>query len=605
VAPKTLEKSSSPVSLKHYLFFILAVLLMMHWFALPKITHISKTDSDNVRYEALSLPTDIHIRNEGGGGHSYHLTIQYSKGQQTLYHLHIQNCLKRVIVNGFPFSFPLNKACNFATGMVLDLKRQLLEGTNHLRIDTQAPGLAIGPVIFSGALTLSDILGCLLLSGICIAMTHFLRQQTGSVVAGILLSSALLLYAYVMTHTTFMWKKYDLPQHLEYITYISEHWRWPTTYHGFLTYHPPLYYTLQAIWLAIINWLGSFSAIEALRSFSMACFMGSSLFNIMTLRKLIKHNLAFHLSVAFLVFYPGAVITAARIDSNLLFYTFFSGSLYFLTCWMHTTRTRDMAWAIAMCGLGIASRTNAILLLPLFGLATLYMWRRHGHHIMLDHLRSVAIWCGILVMLLSALVNFGRPAYDNLTTQHDREYLVGNADYLASIAGGLRISNRWHHYLTFNIKEYFDPPYFNVWNNSGGRLFFWDSVLKSSMYGEFSYPNPIIAYYLNWMLLCLVLYIPFSVLCETRRLRQQPEWLMLFLTFLIPVLGLAANRILHPIACSQDFRYVYPVIAALCGLVGFSIQQHLLHRRHLFAMAGTVLIICFVTLSLMFFANMH
>lgn len=594
------------VTIKHCLVVLAALLVLMHYFAFPHISNVKKETPQNGIAENLLLPLNIHIRNEGAGPQTYYIEIQYKEGQQTKFYIHTQGCMNRLTINGFPVVFPLNKGCNFAKGMAIELERHLLPGTNNVRIDTQTPGVAIGPVTFSGKLALSDILGSLVVAVSCILMILFLRKHTKDYLSGFILAASFILCVYVMTHTTFMWKKYDLPQHLEYITYIANNLKLPSTYQGFLTYHPPLYYTVQAVLLGVTNWLASFNTLESIRVFNMIFFLGSSIFSMLTLRRIIKHNLAYYTSIAFLLFYPGGIVASARIDSDLLFYTFFSGTLYFLLRWVQTAKTRKCAWALIMCGLAIATRTNALVLLPLFGLAGLYVWYKHSFTVLWSHRKSVAVTIGIIILLLGAVVNFGRPAYENIMMHRNQEYIVGNADYLASIARSLRVPNQLKHYLHFNTQEYFNPPFFNVWSNRGGRLFFWNTVLKSSMFGEFSYPNAIIAYYLNWVLLCLVLFVPFSMLCEIPRLKKQPEWLMMLFALFIPIMGLAANRILHPIACSQDFRYVYPAIAAFCGLVGFSIQQHLYDRRRaIIAIAGIALVICFVTLSLLFFLKMH
>lgn len=584
------------------LLFIAMLLAAMHWFALPKI---SLTSIKNIQgtYRGL-LPAHIHIKNEDSGAHTYALTIHYAPPQQALFRLYPQNCLSRITLNGFPVAFPLSQKCNFKKGVLINLKHKLMRGDNQLYVQTKGAGFSIGPVIFSGTLALSDILGYLLVAFSCMALARLVQSLTGEPGTGIIMAGGWLLCLYVLAQTTFMWKKYDMPQHLEYITYIANHLRWPSTYDGFLTYHPPLYYTVQAAIMRMTNMLGSFDVICSLRLFNVLCYMTSLIFAALSLRRLVAHRLAYYACLLLLVFYPGGIIASGRIDSDLLFYPLFTGCLYFLLRWIELRHYRELALALGLCGMGLATRTNALVLLPLIALAALYYGRRNGWTLLWSHRLHAVIWVGLFILLLGGLINFGRPAYYNLLEHRDQPYLVANAEHLASIAGTLRIVNNWDSYLTFSLKDYLYPPFFSVWSDRGGRYFFWDSIMKSSMYGEFAYPNSWIAYDLNCLLLGFVFYILASMVMNARRLHGQPQWLILVLTLFVPISGLAANRILNPLACSQDFRYVYPAIAAFCGLMGFAIQQHLLQRRWLFAGAGLAGIASFTGLSLLFFMRM-
>jgi hypothetical protein len=122
------------------------------------------------------------------------------------------------------------------------------------------------------------------------------------------------------------------------------------------------------------------------------------------------------------------------------------------------------------------------------------------------------------------------------------------------------------------------------------------------MYGEFGFVQPWIAQYLNMTLLALVFFVIASLIAGHRRLREQPEWVMLGITLFVPIMGLAANRMINPIACSQDFRYVYPAIASFCGLLGFALEQHITEKRRIWFAAGIAMMAVFIFLSLRFAA---
>ncbi len=600
------QKASLAPSLLHLRYCLLAMVtlaFLMHWLALPKITDISKETVGGGSQQNMLLPANINIHNNNQRPQNYTFTINYQSAQQTVFHIQAENCIKRITLNGFPIVFPLGAACNFINGLNVDLSHQLVDGDNKLRIETKAPGLAIGPLIFSGTGELSEYLGSLLIGTFCLALIYGMQFLTGEVLTGLILAAGFVFYMAVLSHTTFMQRKYDMPQHLEYISFIANSLRWPNTFEGFLTYHPPLYYTLQAAVMRLMNLFGSFDVLETLRLCNVLYYLGAMVFSALAVRLIIKNPIAYYSTVVMMVAYPGGAISAPRIDSNLLFYTCFSGTLYFLLRWLQAGLHKDMAWALAICGIGIATRTNAMVLPPLFLLAALYQWRKEGFGWLWKHTRRKAVWVGLLVLLIGLAVNFGRPAYDNMYNHRDQSYIVANADYLAAIAGGLRITNEWASYFSFSLKDYLNPPYYNVWSPSGGRYYFWSSAMKSSLYGEFFYPHTWAAFYLNWCLLGFVFYIIASIIAEYPRLQRQPEWLMLFFALFIPLMGLAANRLLHPIACSQDFRYIQSAAAVFCAMVGLSIQHHISNNRMYFAGIGIGGITYFSGLSLWFVLN--
>jgi hypothetical protein len=82
---------------------------------------------------------------------------------------------------------------------------------------------------------------------------------------------------------------------------------------------------------------------------------------------------------------------------------------------------------------------------------------------------------------------------------------------------------------------------------------------------------------------------------------RPPEWTMCWLTLVIPIAALMANRWLFPYACSEDFRYIYPAIISFCGLLGLSIQHHLENSRPNRAMLGIGLCLAMTAYSLTFF----
>lgn len=575
----------------------LAALLLaaLHFIALPKLSGITVTTSWGKDY-VVGMPS-FSRSNE-----RVQMQVDYAHGQQTLYQLYTRGCIARVLLNGV--EIPIEPAqgrtsrCDFKDGMRMDLAPAIHPGANHLDIYFTAPGaLHMGPLIFKGH-SLAGYIGAALVATIGAMLVLTGRHITGLWATGGIFVGALGLYLFQFVQTGFLHFAMDMPGHLQYIISIVDWGNLPSPYSGWQTYHPPLYYTLQAMIVLATRALGSFDVVSVLRCFSMLCMFTLLLYAARLLRMAISHNVAYLAALALLAFYPASVMYAARIDSNLLFYTIYIAALFHFFLWMREKRNKHLAIAVALAGMGMATRSNTLVLLAMMGLIVLWLWWRHQRFPL--PLRYVPLWAAALLVALGFGANYGRTAYAQYTSGEERSILVGNVGSLSKIA---RIDNKPQDFLSMDIHAYLKYPFWNPRKDYSGRQNFWTSVLKTSLFGEFLWRKPEIALILGHLLLYLVIFCLLSTLFQIKALKNLQIWRFFAFTLAFPLFALALNRNIFAYAPSQDFRYIYPALVSFVGLYGLNLQAYLTTKHYLLAGIGLALGIAMTLASAGFFIS--
>ena len=571
---------------------IMMILLLgaLHFYALPKMSYKAELNLSGTE-------SPILLPNLESSGTTTVIHINYQLLQQTQFQVYSRGCIKSITIDDSIVPFTDRQRCSFAVGMRIDLAPFLSQGKHLLTIERDRPGkLQIGPLLFNhDNWLLADWLSVCLIGVACIFLILFFYRYTQEILSGYLLAAGLLIYIYQFSQASFMQYTMDMPGHLEYINFIANYWHWPVPYAGHEYYQPPLYYSIQALILLFVNWLGSFDTVSALRVFSLGCFMTFLVFATLILHRLIRNRLAYYSALLLLVFYPSGILFAARIDSNLLFYSFCAGCLYFMLRWLEEKKDRHIGLGLTFLGLGLATRSNMLILLPLIGLADMYHWQRRVRPIVI--LQSRAILLGLIVLFLGMSANFGREIYYH-TQNTDVPFLVANSN---KIDTKFSITNSWDRFLLLDLQTYIARPFWNILTDKDGRQYFWNSLLKSSLFGEFDWNQGMIAKILSILLLGLIIYIGSSLIFCWQDFKRQREWWFFMAVLFVPIAALITFRLLYPFACSQDFRYIYPALIGFCGMFGLTIERQLTRHQYMLAGGGIMLVIVFSTCSALFF----
>lgn len=604
------------ISLIH--LFVLAALLAMamHYLALPKITaktiqHLPKERSIPILLPQMA-PDYYPAENSSNyhGVYLYNFTLEYRHGQQTRFAFYPVGCVEQIILNDINIPLGNISNCNLQPGFMVELEPFLHPGANLMQVklsnvrnfrgarsyDTSTLGLQMGPKLISlNKPGFSEMFAIALLVISCLIIIRIIQHFTTEIISGLIISGGLLVYLRHFCITNFMQYTIDMPSHLQYIVFIANRGFWPKPYFGWEYYHPPFYYHLEAIVMWLANWLGSFDSISLMRLFSLLCFMAFLCFSALTLHRLIANKAAYYLALVLLALYPTGIIFATRLDSHLLYYAFAAACTYFLLCWIQDTKDKYLWFSLIAFGFAIGTRSNALVLIPVIGTAVLYQWCRHIFRF--SKVFSVGMVFSLLCIALGIAGNFGRTAYYHITERNTMPYIVGN---IASIQQTQAVKTTLEHMLLIDMQQLFNPPFLTWWHDYTGRQYFWNAMLKTSLFEHFSWRDVQRAKMLLFLLLALIAYTIISTCTQT--IQKRLEWRICVITLFIPIVMLMINRIMHPYAPSQDFRYIYPSLVSFCAMIGLIVEHHITNRKYTGAAAGIVIILAFSACSHMVIA---
>ena len=152
--------------------------------------------------------------------------------------------------------------------------------------------------------------------------------------------------------------------------------------------------------------------------------------------------------------------------------------------------------------------------------------------------------------------------------------LLGNADLVGNssgLNGLLKVGNEASNYIFFDLKSFINNPYTSAWNGEWGREYFWNYSLKTAMFGEFELVRTqmgrTLATLMSVALLGLLVYAARGF-WKTKL--QVMHWILLMQTVAF-FAALMFLRIKVPFSCSNDFRYIAPVVSSIVPFVAWGI----------------------------------
>ena len=143
-----------------------------------------------------------------------------------------------------------------------------------------------------------------------------------------------------------------------------------------------------------------------------------------------------------------------------------------------------------------------------------------------------------------------------------QSWLISNSDGLNS---ALRVPVEIKNFIPLDLPTYLTQPWMNAWDDASGRANFWNYLFRSSLSGEFSFRGPVhegIAYIWGGVLLLLAGLSLFSFGGRFGKRgfgsfwKDAPWWIMSFFW----LASIVTLRIQTPFSCSNDFRYIFPII---------------------------------------------
>ena len=160
-----------------------------------------------------------------------------------------------------------------------------------------------------------------------------------------------------------------------------------------------------------------------------------------------------------------------------------------------------------------------------------------------------------------------------------KDFIIGN---IHALNGGLLVGNKPINYLLFDFKTFIKKPFMNPWSDETGRQYYWNYLLKSSLFGEFSDfgKNKNIVIMAQLISLVFVFFIGYFLILlswlflnKTKPERIKKIFPLIVISIIAPLLILTATRIKHPYSAQADFRYIFPVIISFGAIYAMGLAN--------------------------------
>jgi hypothetical protein len=512
--------------------------------------------------------------------------------------------------------------CDYVNGFHYNFGDYLRKGANQIEIllkNTAGPsGLNWQPSYRDWRM----VIGILLVGLVMLGLVYLLLTDTaGNPVFAVLFSGSFLIRFLYYLDTPFGTRTHDVGGHLQYIEYMVNHFSLPNLHYGWQTYQPPLYYLLAAAVYKLLNWFG-ISAPEQiwryLQLLSLLLFIGFLAVTWQIIKRTVaqlpvlgERDVALgpsmtgdweryrlylsYLLFALIAFWPSGIIHSIRIGNDGLFYLLYALGLWFLIKWQDDDASRSLYWSFALITLALITKANALVLYMVFG--CVYLLKFGGAPVKRRYLRPTLIL--VAIFMIGFGITFGRMVQAKLKGANDN-FIVANASGLQGVAVGNGLQN----YLYFDLQSFLTEPYVNPFEDRGGRQFFWNYLFKTGLVGEFSYNSllhRVLTTLLSFSFLLMFLYTTVSLIVFSSYLTGQ---LVLVLNAVFLLLSAVAFRISIPAACSNDFRYILPLLISFIGFFGWGIWCYLQQKWHWVAKVGCGLAVFFSVTSIVFFVTL-
>lgn len=540
-------------------FFTLSILavftaLFALWLSSPRISALARQDGG--AFHSVSLPWQFDGRSDEA---RLLLTLTAPPfGLAGRWQIVPDEELLSVRVNGQPVSIdhiPLQARRDWSRGFALDLGLQA--GRNEIEFTIRNEG---GP----GGLQLhfypaASVLLLLWLAGaFALFALHSLLPLSWSQRA-ILLLALIPLLAY-WSGTPWTVRSHDVAGaggHFGYVQWIADHLSLPRPDAGWTFYHPPLYYIAAALVVRVADGVGVDRAM-LLQLFSMALWLVFLVATAAALRRILRgRQSGLAVATLALALWPAGVIHSIRIGNDAAAYAFCGLLGYCLILWWKTRNRQALIGMGIFTLLALLSKTSVLAIVAVAGL--LVFWRA------LRAVRRTGLLAGwpVLWMVICTLAGLVLSMARNIYYYSRGElsgWLVGNE---AGLSDALHVPVSLKAFLPLDIPTFLTTPWASAWDDASGRANFWNYLLRSALTGEFSLGGSgaaALAYLMGAALLALCIVMALRLTHVRQRLTGLYRRGPLILLLLFWIASLIALRIKAPYSCSNDFRYIVPVL---------------------------------------------
>jgi hypothetical protein len=536
------------------LFYLMPLIAIAYLIIIPPRIEISDVKiTRNNKTENATLPYSADMANNEVFFISFNLLV---KNKYEKFNIVPDDCLQEISVNGEVVPLDGVKGlCNYVEGAYIDFSKYLQEGLNYFEIRAINHGSPGGLRIdkeYTGFKMLSFmhyVFALLLLLSIALILKKLNFKLVATSI--ILLGITVRLIVYVNTGP--MQNPYDVLEHLEYVKIISEEKRIPKSDEGWSTFQPPLYYIASAVVKNIADRYNPNFTNRILQQMSLLLSFASIILGVAFIINLFGNRLTAYLTALVSVLWPGFVLAAPRIGNDNLLYFGALFCIFFAQRYWNSHKNSDIFFASLGAAIALAAKSTGFVVLSVW--VIIYILNA----IFSLKIGSLRI---LIVSIFIVALSIGFSNYRTFISIYDgkKAELVGNTGGLHS---GLKVQNAIGNYLYFDMQDYLLTPYTNAWDDKGGRQYFWNYAIKSSlyMYREIGLMNSpagrILATLLNILALLIFAFAIWGII--NVRFREIPA--ILFGVSLFA--ALIYLRVSYPYSSSNNFHYILPVLFPL------------------------------------------
>lgn len=491
---------------------------------------------------------------------------------------------------------------DWSRGFNLDIRPLLLSGRNTIMVKVKNMGGLYGLSVANAG---SDPLNMLLLTLLALVSCHLAYLTLGNLGFGktstALLMSGFLIRLLYLFNTHFSERGHDVWFHLGYIDSLMA-WTLPDK----IMTHPPLYYLACSAIANMVRFLGApgrEAIYSSLMVYSLALSFGFCAVSVKLIESSLRRcsdlpekklRFLILLGSALLIFWPSTIIHQIRIGNEVQFYLLFLLSLFFITKWHQSGETKYAVRALLLTALAIATKVTALILIPIMcACCTVRILKSQSS---LQRYRFRELATPVLLLSLSLVVVFAPITVDKIINSEPRVIMK-----LSQMSRNLFVGNKAENLLYFDLKTFLTKPYTSALDDSLGRQSYPNYLLKTALFGEFSFPGNLkhnAAIIMSLLLVLMLAYLTYAALL-TRKISWIAE-LPITLCAIFLILAQIVIRICFPV--NIDFRHISPILVPLCIFYVISIERFNRAGLNFAAYTGGFMALAFVSASICFFA---
>lgn len=593
----------------------IAVFIIVYLWLSPIRVHNLTLEDSNFRYKG-EFEINNSYRPEGRGNPQrtllHRAQFEYNALSQDIIHIRTLDCHQYALLNGqdlLPKTVS-GHLCDDYNGAYFDISELAVPGTNTLEIKTihtrDPQILFFGFDVGSANLAYPLYFGLVCLLAVIVFYLVFTRliRSPLPVYALAILLLAILLRVYIVSNTHALERSHDVHGHIEYMNILIEEKALPKAQRCWSCYHPPYYFAAMATAKALLTTAGltEFSVYQFLMLGSVATYAICLYFAFLTIRRFFSKPSLQIFSMGLFAFLPSSVMHSVAINNDLWMFTLFTIAFYYFVVWWQSKVTRFFYISLAFASLSVLVKANGIVMFALLGFFALgyAISQYHAFFSMVKRFAPAVVIMGATLLFNPIVDKVLRPPSDQVSGG----LVIGNAQGLGSY---LRVGNDPLNYLHFDPIEFVNRPFVHPVDDDGGRQYFWTTLFKTALYGEFrdSHLNDegrelrnAIAPIINLAFLFLFVFIVAHAALMRRE--NMSRYNFLYALIATCLAALLFIRYLIPYSPINDFRYIWTIMIAPCVLAPLAVDTCRQRNLPMLSYIGYGAMSAFILLSLVF-----